>query len=147
MALSRLVCALGHQRLVTVLTRCGLPLPVYVLADEKHSHCLRDTGYLPTIVHGRVLWHLGSTEDASAAACTQSYQAFQRAAVDQEPTYRVRGVLSDGVDSTTKRLRTLFPGARLGFCLRHALLTLPQNLVASASPVRKALRTQCHTLW
>jgi hypothetical protein len=40
MALYRLVCALGQQNLVTVLTRCGLPLPVYVLADEKHSHGL-----------------------------------------------------------------------------------------------------------
>src|SRR5215475_5361958 len=40
MALSRLVCAFGQQSLVRVLTRCGLPLPVYFLADEKHSHCL-----------------------------------------------------------------------------------------------------------
>src|SRR6266699_4941836 len=32
MALYRLVCAFGAQSLVTVLTRCGLPLPVYVLA-------------------------------------------------------------------------------------------------------------------
>ena len=38
MALYRLVCAFGHQGLVTVLTRCGLPLPTYFLADEKHSH-------------------------------------------------------------------------------------------------------------
>src|SRR5499425_405642 len=37
MALYRLVCALGQQSLVTVLTRCGLPLPVYFLADEKHT--------------------------------------------------------------------------------------------------------------
>src|SRR5262245_54605423 len=35
MALYRLVCAFGHHSLVTVLTRCGLPLPVYFLADEK----------------------------------------------------------------------------------------------------------------
>ena len=40
MALYRLVCALGHQGLVTVITRCGLALPVYFLADEKHTHCL-----------------------------------------------------------------------------------------------------------
>ena len=33
MALYRLVCAFGHQSLVTVLTRCGLPLPTYFLAD------------------------------------------------------------------------------------------------------------------
>src|SRR4030095_2471756 len=29
MALYRLVCALGYQSLVSVLTRCGLPLPAY----------------------------------------------------------------------------------------------------------------------
>src|SRR4029453_14142928 len=33
MALYRLICALGQQSMVTVLTRCGLPLPVYFLAD------------------------------------------------------------------------------------------------------------------
>src|ERR687887_1919058 len=89
MALYRLVCALGHQGLVTVLTRCGLPLPPYFLADEKHSRCLTEKVYLPTIVQGRVIWHLGYTTEASAAALTQSYGAFQRAAIDQEPTYRV----------------------------------------------------------
>jgi hypothetical protein len=50
-----------------------LPLPVYVLADEKHSRCLTDKVYLPTIVSGRVIWHLGYTEAASAVAFTQSY--------------------------------------------------------------------------
>src|SRR6266702_6732877 len=99
MALYRLVCAFGHQSLVTVLTRCGLPLPVYFLADEKHSHCLTDKVYLPTIVCGRVLWHLGDTEHASAAALTQSDGEFHRAASQQEPSYRVKGVLIDGFDS------------------------------------------------
>jgi len=147
MALYRLVCALGGQSVVTVLTRCGLPLPTYFLADEKHSRCLTEKVYLPTIVCGRVIWHVGYTEEASAAALTQSYGEFQRAALQHEPSYRVRGVLTDGFDSTTKSLRTLFPGARLGTCLRHALLKLPKKLVAIASPVRKALRTQFHTLW
>ena len=146
MALYRLLCALGQQSLVTVLTRCGLALPAYFLADEKHSHCLTDKVYLPTIVTGRVLWHLGYTTEASTTAFTQSYQAFQRAALDQEPAYRVRGVLTDGFDSTTKSRRTLFPEARLGFCLRHALLKLPKRLMAIASPVRLSLRTQFHTL-
>jgi hypothetical protein len=146
MALYRLVCALGHHSVVTVLTRCGLPLPTYFLADEKHSHCLADKVYLPTIVQGRVLWHLGYTTEASATAFTQSYQAFQRAASQHEPSYRVRGILTDGFDSTTKSLRTLFPGARLGTCLRHALLKLPKKLTAIPSPVRKALRSQFHTL-
>ena len=47
MALYRLICALGQQSLVTVLTRCGLPLPVYILADEKHSRCLTDGSTCP----------------------------------------------------------------------------------------------------
>ncbi len=146
MALSRLVCAFGHHSLVMVLTRCGLALPTYFLADEKHSRCLPDKVYLPTIVQGRVLWHLGDTTEARAAAFPQSYQEFQRAALQQEPTYRVRGMLTDGFDRTTKSMRTLFPGARLGYCLRHAINKLPGKLTAIASPVRKALRSQCHTL-
>src|SRR4051794_38947899 len=83
MALYRLVCALGQQSVVTVLTRCGLPLPTYFLADEKHSRCLTAKVYLPTIVTGRVIWHLGYTEEASATAFTQSYGEFQRAASQQ----------------------------------------------------------------
>jgi hypothetical protein len=96
MALYRLVCAFGHHSLVTALTRCGLSLPVYLLADEKHSRCLADNVYLPTMASGRVLWHLGYTADASAIAFTQSYQEFQRVAVQQESAYRVRGILTDG---------------------------------------------------
>jgi len=146
MALSRLVCAFGHQRLVAVLTRCSLPLPVSFLADEKHSRGLTAKVYLPTIVRGRVIWHLGYTTEASAAALTQSYGVFQRAALHQEPTSRVRGLLTDGCDSTVKSRRTLFPGARLGNCLRHAITKLPKKLTAIGSPVRKALRSQFQTL-
>src|SRR6266516_3639939 len=146
MALYRLVCALGQHSLVRVLTRCGLSLPTYFLVDEKHSHCLTAKVYLPTIVSGRVIWHLGYTTEARAVAFAQSYQEFQRAALQQEPAYRVRGILTDGFDSTIKSMRTLFPEARLGNCLRHAINKLPQKLVAIASPVRKALRTQFHTL-
>jgi hypothetical protein len=107
---------------------------------------LRDRVYLPTIVSGRVIWHLGYTEAASAAAFTRSYQEFQRAASPLEPSYRVRGILTDGFDSTTSSMRALFPGARLGNCLRHALTKLPGKLAAIASPVRKALRSLFHTL-
>src|ERR671924_973767 len=137
MALYRLLCAFGHHSLVMVLTRCGLPLPVYFLADEKHSRCLTDKVYLPTIVRGRVLWHLGYTEAASAAAFTQSYREFQHAASQQEPSYRVKSVLTDDFDSTTKTMWRLVPGVRLGNCLRHAITKIPGKLTAIASPVRK----------
>ena len=92
------------------------------------------------------MWHLGDTVEASAVAFTQSYGEFQRGACRQEPSYRVRGILTDGFDSTTSSMRTLFPGARLGTCLRHALLKLPKKLAAIPSPVRTALRSRFHTL-
>jgi hypothetical protein len=56
MALYRLICALGQHSLVSVLLKCYLPLPAYILADEKHSKCLTERVYLPTIVSGRVIW-------------------------------------------------------------------------------------------
>src|SRR5438128_8476808 len=58
----------------------------------------------------------------------------------------VKGVLIDGFDSTAKSLRTLFPRARLGNCLRHALNKLPGKLMAIPSAMRKTLRAQFHTL-
>ena len=146
MALYRLICALGQQSLVAVLTRCGLPLPVYILADEKHSRCLSEKVYLPTIVSGRVLWHLGYSDSKSAAAFTQSYGVFQQAALEQEPSYRVKGALTDGFDSTVSSMRTLFPRARLGFCLRHALNKLPDKLIGLSATVRQGLRSTFHTL-
>ena len=146
MALYRLICAFGQHRLVTVLTRCGLPLPVYILADEKHSRCLMEKVYLPTIVRGRVIWHLGYSVSKSARAFTESYGDFQRAALAHAPSYRVRGSLTDGFDSTTKSMRTLFPTARLGTCLRHALNKLPDKLIGFAAPLRQSLRSKFHTL-
>jgi hypothetical protein len=74
---------------------------VYILADEKHSRCLTDKVYLPTIVSGRVLWHLGYSASKSAAAFTASYGDFQRAALRVEPSYQVQRALTDGFDSTT----------------------------------------------
>jgi hypothetical protein len=146
MALYRLVCALGQQDLVAVLTRCALPLPVYILADEKHSRCLTDKVYLPTIVSGRVIWHLGYSASKSAAAFTESYGAFQRAALAQDASYQVRGTLTDGFDSTVSSMRTLFPGARRGSCLRHALNKLPDKLIGVSVPVRQGLRAKFHAL-
>ena len=64
--------------------------------------------------------HLAPAESKSAAAFTESYGVFQRAALAHEPSYQVRGVLTDGFDSTVSSMRTLFPATRLGFCLRHA---------------------------
>jgi hypothetical protein len=147
MALYRLICALGQHSLVSVLVNCHLSLPAYLLADEKHSTCLTERVYVPTMVSGRVIWHLGYSDSKSAAAFTQSYSVFQQAALDHEPSYQGRGALIDGFDSTVGSMRTLFPGARLGFCLRHALNKLPDKLVGVSASVRRGLRSKFHALF
>jgi hypothetical protein len=146
MALYRLICALGQHSLVSVLVNCHLSLPAYILADEKHSTCLIERVYVPTIVSGRVIWHLGYSDSKSAVAFTQSYGVFQQAALEHELSYQVQGVLTDGFDSTVSSMRTLFPGARLGFCLRHALNKLPDKLVGVSAAVRQRLRSKFHAL-
>src|SRR4029450_9110836 len=105
MALYRLICALGQHSLVTVLVKCHLSLPTYILADEKHGRCLTDRVYLPTIVSGRVIWHLGYSDAKSAAAFTASYGQFHQVALDHEPSYQVKGALTDGFDSTGSSMR------------------------------------------
>ena len=101
MALYRLVCALGHQSLVTVLTRCGLPLPVYFLADEKHSRCLTDEGLS---AHDRQ-WpvHLASGLHGGGQ-CGGLYPVLRRVstrgALSRSPRIGSEGVLTDGFDST-----------------------------------------------
>ena len=147
MALYRVLCAFGQQHMVPVLTRCRVPLPTSILADEKHSHCLTARVSLPTIVQGRLIWHVGDNASKSAVAFTESYGAFQRAALQQESAYQVRGALTDGFDSTVQSMRTLFPRARLGFCLRHALNKLPDKLIGLAAPLRKGLRSTLHRVF
>ena len=58
----------------------------------------------------------------------------------------MRGALTDGFDSTVSSMRSLFPGARLGVCLRHALNKLPDKLIGVSASVRQGLRSKFHTL-
>jgi hypothetical protein len=129
-----------------VLVKCRLPLPTYILADEKHGRCLTERVYLPTIVSGRVIWHLGYSDAKSVAAFTASYGQYQQVVLKHEPSYQVRGALTDGFDSTVSSMRTLFPGARLGYCLRHTLNKLPDKLVGVPASVRRGLRSKFHAL-
>ncbi len=43
-------------------------------------------------------------------------------------------------------MRVLFPRARLGLCLRHALNTLPDKRLGVSASVRQGLRTHFHAL-
>lgn len=146
MGVYHLLGAIGHASLVSVLVRCGLPLPRYLLADEKHSTCLGMKVYLPTIVSGRVIWHLGYTTDKSAASFQRSYAEFQQAALRHDPGYSPKGIGTDGFDSTRLSLGTLFPKAPLGNCWRHAAHRLGQKLQAVSKTVRETLSREFYAL-
>ncbi len=135
-------CQLARTSLVVVLSRCGLSLPQYFLTDEKRSHCLAQKVYLPTIVVGRIIWHLGYTEDKSVDAFEVSYGQFQQTAQAIEPEYQPKAILTDGFESTRKSLATLFPGASLGNCLRHATNRLGSKLKFVTKSVRDNLKQQ-----
>jgi hypothetical protein len=91
----------------------------------------RNKAYLPTMVGGRVLWHLSYTKPTSAVAFTQSYGECQYAAAQQESGNRVREVLIGAFDSTSTSVRSLCPGACLGSCLSHAV-----NYASQLRPVK-----------
>lgn len=146
MGVYRLLCSFGHASLVSGSVRCGLPLPPYLLADEKHSTCLGMKVYLPTIVSGRVIWHLGYTTDKSAASFQQSYAEFQQAALRHDPEYSPNGIGTDGFDSTRLSLGALFPKAPLGNCWRHAAHRFGQKLQAVSTTVRETLSRDFYAL-
>src|SRR6266849_597403 len=125
MALYRLICALGHQSLVTVLTRCGLPLPTYFLADEKHSRCLADKVYLPTIVSGRVLWHLGYTEEPVRRPLPSPIRSFNARHLS-----RSRRTGSKGCSS----MASTAPARACGRCFQEHVSAIASATRSTSSP-------------
>ncbi len=147
MAIYRLICAIGRTHLVTLLTRCRLSIPEYFHADEKHSHCLSEKVYLPTIVCGRVIWHLGYTTDKSAEAFEASYAQFQQDALEMNPSYGAKGILTDGFESTIKSMRALFPGAAIGNCLLHAARRILSKLKFVSRTTRQTLSYELYRIF
>lgn len=91
--------------------------------------CLtRHTHYTRIRLGGLVIWRLPCTHCNSADAFHVSSRDFQQAAHRIEATYRPKGILPDGFESTRKSLRTLFPNSPRGNCLLHATPRAAQKL-------------------
>ena len=122
------ICAIGRNNLVKMLTNCGLPLPKYLISDEKHAKCQSEAVYLPTIVSGRVLWHLGYCESLSETSLTENYGIFKESAQKILPGYSPDGTLSDGFTSTQNSMSNNYEKATKGICLFHASLLINRKL-------------------
>ena len=139
MPVYRLICSPGKNCTVTLLTRCGLSLPEYFCADEKHAHCPGEKVYLTTIASGHLIWHPGYTADKSADSFEESYRLFREAGLRINPSWKVRGILTDGFESTVGSMKNLFPGAVIGNCILHAARKAGQKLRGLPSAVREKL--------
>ncbi len=121
-------CAIGRNSLVKILINCSLELPAYPIFDEKHCKCRSDKSYLPTIVEGRVIWHLGYVESLSEDTLTANYGIFKENAQNELPNYSPIGVLTDGFTSTQNSVRNNFLKTIIGICLFHASLLIHRRL-------------------
>lgn len=128
MAVYRLICRIGNVPMVRVLLHCGLSLPDYLIADEKHSQCLSQKLYLATVTAGRVIWLLTSCPDKTAEAFAVGYGEFAQAAHAVQPNYRPKGITCDGFDSTRQALHQHFPHTPIANCLYHAAKSLERQL-------------------
>lgn len=138
MALYRLICRFGSAPMVRVLHHCDLPLPEYLIADEKHCKRIGDKVYLPTITSGRVIWLQTIYQDKSAATFGQAYGEFAQPAYALQPNYTPKGLTCDGFDSTRQGLHENFPNTPIANCRYHAANSLGRKLKA----VDKKLKAQ-----
>jgi hypothetical protein len=103
--------------------------------------------YLPTIVCGRVIWHLGYTTDKSAEAFEASYAQFQQDVLDIDPAYHAQGILTDGFESTIKSMHSLFPEAGIGNCLLHAARRILSKLKSVSRTTRQTLSYELYRIF
>ncbi len=122
------LCAIGRVELVKTLINSALSLPDYIICDEKHSKTEGGKSYLPTIVSGRVLWHLGYTEGLTELELTKNYGEFKENAQKELAKYSPKGILTDGFTSTQNSMKNNFTYAIIGICLLHACLLISRSL-------------------
>lgn len=141
MALYRLICRFGSTPMVRILMHCGLSLPDYLIADEKHCKCIGDKVYLPTITSGRVIWLLTICQDKSAPTFGQAYGEFAQPAYAVQPGYTPKGLTCDGFDSTRQGLHENFPNTPIANCRYHAANSLERKLKAVDKKLKAQLKS------
>jgi hypothetical protein len=82
---------------------------------------------------------------SSVEAFFDAYGKFRQAAYDYDPSYCVKGILTDGFSSTRKSLKQLFPEALLANCFFHAIIKFPSQIKWVQKAVRRTLTLKlCH---
>ena len=57
-----------------MLNKVGVALPQNLQADEKHTKCLGEKGYIPLLTSGHVIWHINYVHSLDDAVLEASYR-------------------------------------------------------------------------
>lgn len=128
MSLYRFICSLGKYPLSHVLYESGLQLPENIWADEKHSKCKGQKGYIPLVSSGHTTWHIDYVESVDDETLHQSYQQFAQETRQIDPDYEPKTINHDGFQSTINALKRCFSGASFLLCWLHAFKSLARLL-------------------
>lgn len=121
MALYRLLCAFGKYSLEHTLSTAGVSLPKHVQADEKHTKCLGEKGYIPIVSSGHAIWHIDYVDTVDEEVLEASYRQFAVEAKKIGQEYAPRTVTHDGFKATRNALCHIFKKASTYLiCWLHA---------------------------
>ena len=120
----RALLSLGKPSVVGTTVKKETPIPVHLLADEKHTRWLGSKAYIATTVGKGCLLGVSLAESAGEVELTKAYGVFAQEAQEQKPDYEPKTVNTDGWLATQNALKSLFGGITIILCFLHAWLSI-----------------------
>jgi hypothetical protein len=113
---------LGKFSVVGTTVKRPTPIPVDLVADEKHSWLRGDRVYLTTTVAKECFLGVEVVKSAGTDDLVAGYAVFREEALNLNPDYQPETVNTDGWTETQSAWKRLFPGILLILCFLHSVL-------------------------
>jgi len=120
----RLENHLGRNSLVGTTVHHKTPLPMHLIADEKHSRLAGEKCYVATTVANNCILGVAMAGNAGEAALTKAYGVFAGEARRIEPSYKPETVNTDGWPATQKAWQTVFSNILIICCFLHIFIKI-----------------------
>ncbi|SJM95509.1 conserved hypothetical protein [Crenothrix polyspora] len=104
----RLENHLGRNSLVGATFHHNTPLPLHLIADEKHSRFAGEKCYVATTVASNCILGIAMAGNVVEVALTKAYGVFAGEAQRLEPSYKPETVNTDGWPATQKAWQIIF---------------------------------------
>ena len=120
----RLENHLGRNSLVGTTVHHNTPLPVHLIADEKHSRLAGEKCYVATTVANHCILGVAVVGNAGEVALTKAYGVFAGEVQRLEPSYKAETVNTDGWPATQKAWLTIFSSILIICCFLHIFIKI-----------------------